>query len=170
MAKTKNRIHTSRRTARPSGADVWIKRAHTRAGQNRLVGRPGRVRRHCRSDHVWMASWQELCLIRHLVGGGHGEAENAIAGVDAAFRWHAMQLPLRHKEMPSAGPSPPIMALQRQLSMRLEKDRFLWPSAADGKVTVSTPQLSMLLERLSSRTPSRTRRPLRIGNLRVNSA
>ena len=27
--------------------------------------------RHGLSDHVWMAPWQELCLIWHLVGRGH---------------------------------------------------------------------------------------------------
>ena len=31
-------------------------------------------------------------------------------------------------------------------SKRLEKGRFVWPSAADGKVTISAAQLSLLLE------------------------
>lgn len=42
-------------------------------------------------------------------------------------------------------------------SKRLERGRFVWPSAADGKVTVSAAQLSMLLEGIDWRTPHRHR-------------
>jgi len=48
-------------------------------------------------------------------------------------------------------------------SKRLEKGRFVWPSAAQGKVTLSPAQLSMLLEGIDWRTPERTWRPLRAG-------
>ncbi len=48
-------------------------------------------------------------------------------------------------------------------SKRLERGRFVWPSAADGKVTVSAAQLSMLLEGIDWRTPQRTWRPLTAG-------
>ena len=55
-------------------------------------------------------------------------------------------------------------------SKRLEKGRFVWPSAADGKVTISAAQLSMLLEGIDWRNPKRTWRPLTTGNLRANPA
>ncbi len=42
---------------------------------------------------------------------------------------------------------------------RLEKGRFVWPSPADGKVTVTPAQLSMLLEGIDWRMPQRTWRP-----------
>lgn len=42
---------------------------------------------------------------------------------------------------------------------RLEKGRFVWPSAADGKVTVTAAQLSMLLEGIDWRMPRRTWQP-----------
>lgn len=48
-------------------------------------------------------------------------------------------------------------------SRRLEKGRFVWPAARDGKVTLSGSQLSMLLEGTDWRTPQKTWRPLRVG-------
>ncbi len=48
-------------------------------------------------------------------------------------------------------------------SKRLEKGRFVWPSPADGKVSVSPAQLSMLLEGIDWRMPARTWRPLVAG-------
>ena len=41
-------------------------------------------------------------------------------------------------------------------SKRLEQGRFVWPSASDGKITISSAQLSMLLEGIDWRTPQRT--------------
>ncbi len=48
-------------------------------------------------------------------------------------------------------------------SKRLERGRFVWPSPAHGKVSVTPTQLAMLLERIDWRTPQRTWRPLRAG-------
>lgn len=48
-------------------------------------------------------------------------------------------------------------------SKRLEKGRFVWPSPADGKVSVSAAQMAMLLEGIDWRTPQRTWRPLTTG-------
>lgn len=48
-------------------------------------------------------------------------------------------------------------------SKRLEKGRFVWPSAAEGKVSLTPAQLSMLLEGIDWRTPQRTWRPLAAG-------
>ncbi|SEO17898.1 IS66 Orf2 like protein [Pseudorhodobacter antarcticus] len=42
---------------------------------------------------------------------------------------------------------------------RLEKGRFVWPSAKDGKICVTAAQLSMLLEGIDWRMPARTWRP-----------
>ena len=42
---------------------------------------------------------------------------------------------------------------------RLEKGRFVWPSAADGVVALSPAQLGMLLEGIDWRMPMRTWRP-----------
>jgi transposase len=42
---------------------------------------------------------------------------------------------------------------------RLEKGRFVWPSVADGKVTITPAQLGMLLEGIDWRMPERTWRP-----------
>ena len=46
---------------------------------------------------------------------------------------------------------------------RLEKGRFVWPSAKEGKVALSPAQLSMLLEGIDWRAPERTWRPLAAG-------
>ncbi|MCP5085744.1 MAG: IS66 family insertion sequence element accessory protein TnpB [Rhodobacteraceae bacterium] len=48
-------------------------------------------------------------------------------------------------------------------SKRLEKGRFVWPAAKDGKVSVTAAQLAMLLEGIDWRMPVRTWRPSRAG-------
>ena len=48
-------------------------------------------------------------------------------------------------------------------SKRLEKGRFVWPSAKDGKLSLTPAQLAMLLEGIDWRTPMRTWRPLTTG-------
>lgn len=48
-------------------------------------------------------------------------------------------------------------------SKRLEKGRFVWPSPAEGKVSVTPAQLAMLLEGIDWRSPQRTWRPLTTG-------
>lgn len=55
-------------------------------------------------------------------------------------------------------------------SKRLEKGRFVWLSSADGKVSVTPAQLSMLLEGIDWRMPRRAWRPLTTGNLPTNPA
>lgn len=42
---------------------------------------------------------------------------------------------------------------------RLEQGRFIWPSPADGVVTISSAQLGYLLEGIDWRWPQRTWRP-----------
>jgi transposase len=48
-------------------------------------------------------------------------------------------------------------------SKRLERGRFVWPAAKDGKINVTSAQLSMLLEGIDWRMPQKTWRPLKIG-------
>lgn len=48
-------------------------------------------------------------------------------------------------------------------SKRLEKGRFVWPAAKDGKISVTAAQLSMLLEGIDWRMPQKTWRPLQVG-------
>ncbi len=48
-------------------------------------------------------------------------------------------------------------------SKRLEKGRFVWPSAKDGKVALTPAQMAMLLEGIDWRIPNRTWRPLKAG-------
>jgi transposase len=43
---------------------------------------------------------------------------------------------------------------------RLERGRFVWPQAASGTVSLSTAQLSMLLEGIDWRRPIRTAQPV----------
>ena len=42
---------------------------------------------------------------------------------------------------------------------RLERGRFVWPQATEGKVSLTPAQLSMLLEGIDWRTPQRTWQP-----------
>ena len=46
---------------------------------------------------------------------------------------------------------------------RLERGRFVWPSPAEGKVSVTAARLAMLLEGIDWRMPQRTWRPLTAG-------
>ena len=46
---------------------------------------------------------------------------------------------------------------------RLERGRFLWPSPADGVVTISPAQLGYLLEGIDWRLPQHTWRPQAAG-------
>jgi len=46
---------------------------------------------------------------------------------------------------------------------RLEKGRFVWPAAKEGKVSLTPAQLAMLLEGIDWRAPQRTGRPLAAG-------
>ena len=48
-------------------------------------------------------------------------------------------------------------------SKRLEKGRFVWPAAKEGKINVIPAQLSMLLEGINWRMPQKTWRPLKVG-------
>jgi transposase len=48
-------------------------------------------------------------------------------------------------------------------SKRLERGRFIWPTPAEGVVTISAAQLGYLLEGIDWRAPQRTWRPERAG-------
>ena len=51
---------------------------------------------------------------------------------------------------------------------RLERGRFVWPSPADGRVSVTPAQLSMLLEGIDWRNPQRTWMPLTAGGQKTS--
>ena len=46
---------------------------------------------------------------------------------------------------------------------RLERGRFIWPSIADGAVTISAAQLTYLLSGIDWRAPQKTWRPEAVG-------
>ncbi|WP_282610984.1 IS66 family insertion sequence element accessory protein TnpB [Pelagibius sp. Alg239-R121] len=48
-------------------------------------------------------------------------------------------------------------------SKRLEAGKFVWPSPAQGRVSITSAQLAMLLEGIDWRAPQRTWRPLTAG-------
>ena len=48
-------------------------------------------------------------------------------------------------------------------SKRLERGRFLWPSTADGVLTISAAQLGYLLSGIDWRNPQETWRPTSVG-------
>ena len=48
-------------------------------------------------------------------------------------------------------------------SKRLERGRFLWPSPAEGSVTIMPAQLGYLLEGIDWRMPQKTWRPMAAG-------
>ena len=48
-------------------------------------------------------------------------------------------------------------------SKRLEKGRFVWPSAKEGKIALTLAQLAMLLEGIDWRLPQRSWAPLKAG-------
>jgi transposase len=48
-------------------------------------------------------------------------------------------------------------------SKRLERGKFVWPAATEGKIALTPAQLAMLLEGIDWRVPQRTWRPLVAG-------
>jgi transposase len=48
-------------------------------------------------------------------------------------------------------------------SKRLERGRFVWPAAKEGKINLTSAQLAMLLEGIDWRILQRTWRPLKTG-------
>ena len=48
-------------------------------------------------------------------------------------------------------------------SKRLERGRFVWPAAKEGKINLTSAQLAMLLEGIDWRITQRTWRPLKAG-------
>lgn len=46
---------------------------------------------------------------------------------------------------------------------RLERGRFIWPSPADGMVSITPAQLAYLLDGIDWRNPRHTTRPARAG-------
>jgi transposase len=46
---------------------------------------------------------------------------------------------------------------------RLERGKFVWPAAKDGRIALTAAQLAMLLEGIDWRLPQRTWRPLTSG-------
>ena len=46
---------------------------------------------------------------------------------------------------------------------KLERGRFIWPSAADGTVVITPAQLGYLLEGIDWRMPQKTWRPTSVG-------
>ena len=46
---------------------------------------------------------------------------------------------------------------------RLERGRFIWPSAVDGAITISSAQLGYMLEGIDWRNPQQTWRPSAAG-------
>lgn len=46
---------------------------------------------------------------------------------------------------------------------RLERGKFVWPAAKDGRIALTAAQLAMLLEGIDWRLPQRTWRPLAAG-------
>lgn len=48
-------------------------------------------------------------------------------------------------------------------SKRLERGKFVWPATKEGKVSLTSALLAMLLEGIDWRMPRRTWRPLRTG-------
>ena len=49
------------------------------------------------------------------------------------------------------------------ITKRLERGRFIWPSAQEGKINLSRAQLAMLMEGLDWRMPLKIWRPKMVG-------
>jgi putative transposase len=81
---------------------------------------------------------------------------------DRGVEWHCIA-PGKPMQMASSRASMAVCATSASglylFAKRLERGRFLWPSTADGTVTISTAQLGYLLEGIDWRMPQKTWRP-----------
>ena len=148
----------------PMNAQVWLGSGRSR---HRFKGRPERVtdmrkgfaslaaqaeqttKQNPFSGHMFVFRGRQGDLIKIIWWVSHGRATGP--SEHGASKGRASPL--------SLGP----MALQWQLSKRLEKGRFVWPSAKEGKIARTPAQLAMLLEGIDWRLPQRTWRPLTAG-------
>ena len=75
-----------------------------------------------------------------------------------------MATPIPTEAVPEITPRPRTLPQGACLyTKRLDRGRFLWPSAADGAVTISTAQLGYLLSGIDWRMPQESWRPSAIG-------
>src|SRR3954447_25472127 len=83
--------------------------------------------------------------------GFHGTSPSSALAPTARRHWRKPATP------------PPLQRFREQRSSlyakRLERGRFLWPSPADGVVSITSAQLGYMLEGIDWRHPQRTWRP-----------
>ena len=138
----------------PSGARVWIAMGHTdmRKGMQGLA----------------------LLVQQHLGRDPHGGDLFVFRGRAGALVKIVRAARARHAPGMTAGcweqPAPAQLALfchdgigMSLYAKRLEKGRFLWPSATDGVVSLTASQLACLLEGIDWRNPQHSWRPASAG-------
>ena len=112
---------------------------------------------------VWLAAG--VTDMRKGFNGVSVLAEKALA--EGLFSGHLFVFRLRRDDLIKA------IWLDSQgaclFSKRPEKSRFVWPSPADGKMSVTSAQLAMLLEGIDWRMPKRTWRPLTVEGWLANT-
>jgi len=148
----------------PMNAQVWLAAGVTdmRKGFAALAAQAGQTtKQNPFSGHMFVFRGRQGDLIRIIWWvnrcRGIGPSDN---GARRGVRRHCLS------ELPAAAPSvrtPLATAFQWQLWKRLEKGRFVWPSAKDGKIALTPAQLAMVPEGIDWRLPQRTWRPLTAG-------
>ena len=123
----------------PSGSRIWLATGHTdmRRGMNGLALQVQEVlRRDPFGGHVFVFRGRKGGLLKIL--------------------WHDEQG--RPRAYAASGHGPLDL-----FSKRLERGHFIWPSPADGVVTISAGQLGYLLEGIDWRMPRQSWRPQSAG-------
>ena len=117
------------------------------------------------------AAWRVSIDRGHGLGHGgagppdQGAAESMVPLPPGVRVWLATGYTDMRKGHPIAGAAGPGGAAARpaERSKRLERGRFLWPSVADGVVTIKPAQLGYLLSGIDWRHPRETWRPSSVG-------
>ena len=139
---------------------------------------PGLATRTSTEDRRWPPSGTTGRALRYAGGSARGLLHQALGhGLRKGFAALAAQAEAVLKQDPFAGHLFVFRGRRGDLVKviwwdgqgacmflkRLEKGRFVWPSAKEGKVALSPAQLSMLLEGIDWRAPQRSWQPLAAG-------
>lgn len=108
--------------------------------------------------------------VRIWIATGHTDMRRGMQGLALLVQEHFKRNPLEGDLFVFRGRSGSLCKIlwhdgvgMSLYAKRLERGRFIWPSATDGVIAISASQLACLLEAIDWRNPQTTWRPKMVG-------